>query len=156
MFVVITTIMDEAEQVSNGFIPDSFFDHFELDAYTSPMFDIDEVFGNSQNLSPEQVHTSEVQEPTSNLYLLHSSDNENLSDLNMESWLLDSTASYNITYDCSHMSDAKPSDKIIIVGNGLMYRLSRWELVISRIPLEMYCVLMMYMLLPLSVKISYL
>jgi hypothetical protein len=97
MFVVTATIMDEAEHVSNGFILDSFFYHFELDACTSPMLDIDDIFDGSQNLSPEQVHTSEVQEATSNLYLLHSSDNEKLSDLHMESWLLDSGASCSVT-----------------------------------------------------------
>jgi hypothetical protein len=117
MFVVTTTIMNEVEQVSNGFIPDNFFDHFDLDAYTSLMFDIDEVFDTSQDLSPEQDHTPEVQELISNLYLLHSSDNENPSDFNMESWLLDSGASC-VTYDYSHMSHAKPIDKVIVVGNG--------------------------------------
>ena len=119
MFVGATTILDTVEHASNGFIPDSFFDHFDSDAYTSPMFDIDEVFETYQDQSPEQVLTSEVQDLTSNLYSLHSSDNENpLPVLNLESWLLDSGASCGVTHDCSCMFDTKPSDKLIVVGNG--------------------------------------
>ena len=74
MFVGATTILDNAEHVSKGFIPHNFFDHLDSDAYTSPMFDIDEVFEIYQGLSAEQVLTSEVQDLTSNLYSLHSSD----------------------------------------------------------------------------------
>ena len=89
MFVGATTILDNVEHVSNGFIPDSFFDHFDSDAYTSPMFDIDEVFETYQDQSHEQVLTS-----------LHSCDNENPpSILNLEFWLLDSGASCGVTHD---------------------------------------------------------
>jgi hypothetical protein len=41
--------------------------------------------------------------------------------LNLEGWLLHHLPkiwSEELTFDCSHMSDAKPSDKIIVVGNG--------------------------------------
>ena len=97
MFVGTTIVLHEnkyASPVSNSFIPDSFFDHFDLDAYTPPMFNVEEVLETpwdsptetdadesleiSTAISPEQVAATEVLNPivNSNPSFSYSNDSE--------------------------------------------------------------------------------
>jgi hypothetical protein len=95
MIVGTKIVLDEnkyTSPVSNGFIPDSFFDHFDLDAYTLPMFNVEEVLETTWDspmennpyelleistvITPKQVAATEVLNPVVNLNPSFSSSND--------------------------------------------------------------------------------
>jgi len=80
----------------------------------------DESLEISTVITPEQVAATEVLNPlvNSNPSFSPSNDSEISCDVNLESRLLDSGASCCVTHDCSQMLDTRPSNKVIVVGNG--------------------------------------
>jgi hypothetical protein len=58
---------DYASSVSNGFIPDSLFDHFDLDVYTLSIFNMNEVLDTSPGtaiLNSDKVLDTSTPDPS--------------------------------------------------------------------------------------------
>ena len=87
--------------------------------YSSPKQVPNESLDTPPDLISEQVALSEVFNHLSITYHLLSPNNKSFTDSNLDPWLLDSEGSCCVTHDCAHMLNAKPSDKVIVVGNGL-------------------------------------